>query len=262
VGMTQVSAFTADSLANHAVCMAAGVRDGLRTTQFYARDLANADGKMTRETQDAPWLSRVVSKGARATDRFMTWGARQLLALLLPSWRNLPSPFDARVIDEVTHAISKSSFTQNPRFNAYYFRAANHILERYTTGPSLVLEHRVDAARRALAADATAETDLSRFLAKAMIALVRHGAIARTGAAKAHHQFFASAEPNTAVFATASVALLFASEGKPSEAMDEDSFFEVTGALIGPRLPVLADLIAKADVSALASELVAMKGMY
>jgi hypothetical protein len=260
--MTQASAFTADSIANHAVCAAAGVRDGLRATQFYARDLANADGQVNQEARDAPWLSRVVGRAARATDRFMTWGARKLLALLLPSWRNLPSPFDARVISEVTRAISGSSFTQNPRFNAYFFRAANHILERYTSGPSLILEHRVDAARRALAADAVAETDLARFLAKGLIALVRHRAIARTGAAKQRHVFFASAEPNVAVFAIASVALLFASEGKPTENMDEEEFFDVTGALIGPRLPVLAGLIADGDTGALAAELMAIKAMY
>jgi hypothetical protein len=260
--MTQASVFAADTFAAHAVCAAAGVRDGLRATQFYARDLANADGQATRNKADVPWLSRVVGRAARSIDLFMTWGARQLLALLLPSWRNLPSPFDARVIDEVTHAISRSSFSQNPRFNAYFFRTANHILDRFTSGPSLVLEHRVDAARRSLIAETKSETDLPRFLAKAMIALVRHGAIARTGAANARHQFFATAEPNTAVFAVASVALLLASEGKPTEAMDEDEFFDVTGALIAPRLPHLADLIAKGDVTTLASELVAIKEMY
>ncbi len=260
--MSQATVFTANSLAAHLVCVGAGVRDGLRAAQFYARDLANADGRLKPELRQSPWLSRLVGWLARTTDAFMTWGAQKLLALLLPSWRNLPSPFDPAVIDEITHAIARNSFVHNPRFNAYYFRAANHIIERFCSGPSLVLEHRVDAARRCLATQANGTVELAQFLARTLIALARHGAIARTGNVKPGQGFFSSVEPNVAVFAIASVALLLASVGKPSEAMDEDEFFDVTGALIGPRLPQIALLIASGDGPKLAAELLAIRETY
>ncbi len=260
--MSQASVFTANSLAAHLVCAGAGVRDSLRAAQFYARDLANADGRQALQPRQAPWLSRLVGWMARTTDGFMTWGARKLLALLLPSWRNLPSPFDPAVINEVTHAIAHNSFIHNPRFNAYYFRAANHIIERFCDGPSLVLEHRVDAARRSLTAQTNHNGELAPFLSRTLIALARHGAVARTGNVKPGQGFFSAVDPNVAVFAIASVALLFASVGKPSEAMNEDEFFDVTGALIGPRLPQIAALVAAGDETKLANQLLAIREMY
>ncbi len=255
--MSQVSVLSHNSLAAHGVCMAAGVRDGLRATQFYARDLAHADGK-----QAAPFLSRLVGRLARLTDDFMTWGSRHLIALLLPSWRSMPSPFAPGVIHDVATAISRNSFRHNPRFNAYFFRAANHILERFCDQPNLVLEHRVDAARRHLAALDSGDANASEFLARTLIALARHGAVARTGDIKPGHQFFAAVDANVAVFAIAAVALLFAAEGKPSDAMDEDEFFEVTGALIGPRLPAIAAYVEASDEKGLARELNAIGAMY
>ena len=56
--------------------------------------------------------------------------------------------------------------------------------------------------------------------------------------------------------------LLFAEEGKPAESIDEDEFFSVTGALIGPRLKAIAALIARKDESGLAQELADIKSMY
>ena len=66
--MTSMSR-TADSLAAHAVCAAAGVRDGLRAAQFYVRDLSNADRFAKGEPGRAPFLSRAVAQGARLVDR-------------------------------------------------------------------------------------------------------------------------------------------------------------------------------------------------
>ncbi len=255
--MSQASVLSHDGLAAHAVCMAAGVRDGLRTTQFYARDLAKADGK-----DATPFLSRFVASLARVTDTFMTRGAKVLIALILPGWRNLPSPFAPSVINEVAAAINRNSFRNNPRFNAYFFRAANHILDRYCESPNLVLEHRVDAARRQLAAHDSKDENTAEFFAGTLIALARHGAIARSGRVKPGHQFFESVDANIAVFAIAAIALLFATEGRPTETMAEDEFFEVTGALIGPRLPKIAELIASGNTTGLAQELTAIKSMY
>jgi hypothetical protein len=255
--MSQSAFLSHNSLAAHAVCMAAGVRDSLRATQFYARDLARADGK-----QSAPFLSRMVASVARLTDTLMNRGARVLIAIFLPSWRNLPSPFSAGVINEVAAAINRNSFRNNPRFNAYFFRAANHILDHYCEGPNLVLEHRVDAARRHLASQEDASADVSQFLPRTLIALTRHGAIARNGQMKPGQQFFGSVDANVAVFAISCVALMLASEGKPTDAMDENEFFEVTGALIGPRLRAIADYVDASNVKALAAELASIRAMY
>jgi hypothetical protein len=260
--MTQISVFSADSVAAHMVCVAAGVRDSLRAAQFYARDLANADGKIKQDRQTQPFLSRLVGQIARLTDRFLTWGARTSIAILLPGWRTLPSPFAPGVIHDVAAAISENSFRYNPRFNAYFFRAANHILDRYCEPSALVLEHRVDAARRFLAGANDVEGNPPLFLARTLIALAGHGAIARVGRVRPGHQFFASVDPNVAVFAIACMALLFAAEGRPSDAMTEDEFFEVTGALIGPRLPGIAALVMAGDQTGLAQELSAIKTMY
>jgi hypothetical protein len=255
-----VSFRTADSLAAHAVCAAAGVRDGLRAAQFYARDLANADGALTLEPRAVPVLSRVVAWLARFTDAFMTKGAALLIRLLLPTWRNLPSPFSPGLAHEVATAIGRNSFTHNPLFNAYFFRAANHIIARYCEQPSLVLEHRVDAARRHLAAYSESDADPSRFLARTLIALVKHGAVARVGAS--HGGLYENTDPNVATFAVACVALMFAAEGRPSEIIDEDEFFEVTAALIGPRLERIGKLIAADDETGLAAELMGIKALY
>jgi hypothetical protein len=260
--MSHAAALSSGTLAAHAVCAAAGVRDGLRAAQFYARDLANADGQLKDQPRQSAWLSRLVGSLARSTDQFMTWGARKLLALLLPSWRNLPSPFAPGVLHEVANAICMNSFRNNPRFNAYFFRAAIQILERYCEAPALVLEHRVDAARRHLSALPQGDANPVDFLAQTLIALARHGGVARVGKVKPGHQFFASVDPNVAVFAIACVALMLATEGKPSDAMDEDEFFEVTGALIGPRLPAIAAQINAGDEAALAAELTSIKAMY
>ena len=45
---------------------------------------------------------------------------------------------------------ASDSLIHNPTFNAYFFRAAIHIAGRYSAPPWLILEHRVDAARRSL----------------------------------------------------------------------------------------------------------------
>jgi len=76
------------------------------------------------------------------------------------------------------------------------------------------------------------------------------------------NRFFTAVEPNVAVNAIACVALMFAEEGKPAEAINEDEFFSVTGALIGPRLCTIADHIARRDEAGLARELADIKSMY
>ena len=253
---------TIGGLAAHAVCAAAGVRDGLRAAQFYARDLSNADGWAKGEPRRAPFLSRLVAGMARLTDRVMTRGANVSIAILLPSWRNLPSPFTPGLMHEVATGIRENSLVHNPLFNAYFFRAAIHIVERYSSPPYLILEHRVDAARRNLALMPEIAATESEFLARILIALAEQGPVARIGHIAERHRFFGLVDPNIAVSAIACVALLFAEEGKPTEAIDEDKFFAVTGALIGPRLKEIEGLVARRDEPGLARALADIKSMY
>ena len=51
---------TANTLAAHAVCVAAGTRDGLRTAQFYVRDMSRADSGNGR--RNVAFLSALVAR--------------------------------------------------------------------------------------------------------------------------------------------------------------------------------------------------------
>jgi hypothetical protein len=260
--MNAISRPSGTPLAAHAVCAAAGVRDSLRAAQFYVRDLSNADRFAKDAPERAPFLSRVVAQGARLVDRLMSRGANVAIAVFLPSWRKLPSPFTPGLMHEVARGIREDSLIHNPVFNAYFFRAAIHIAGRYSTPPFLILEHRVDAARRnivPLADEARAE---NQFLARILIALVEQGPVARIGVIADRNRFFGLVEPNIAIFAIACVALMFAEEGKPTEVINEDEFFSVTGALIGPRLQTIAELVASRNEAGLARELADIKSMY
>ena len=73
--MTTLARSSGTPLAAHAVCAAAGARDGLRAAQFYIRDLSNADHAAKGEQRRAPLLSRAVAQGARLADRLMNRGA-------------------------------------------------------------------------------------------------------------------------------------------------------------------------------------------
>jgi hypothetical protein len=260
-------------LANHAVCAAAGVRDGLRITQFFVRDLAGAErwGRPAGEqesaeaTREFTYLSVLLSRVSRLADRLMTWSTNTAIALFVPDWRKLPSPFNHGMMTQVAEAIGSASFVANPLFNAYFYRAAIHILRRYRAPPFLVLEHRVDAARRMLASVAPAdpdETDVA-FLARALNALVATAPVARAGKINTTSTpLLDSVEPNVAVYATACVALLFAEEGRPAGEIDEDQFFAVVGALIASRLPAISAAVMKGDEAELMNELIDIKAMY
>lgn len=210
------------------------------------------------------FLAALVSRLARIADRLTTWSVNLSITLFAPEWRKLPSPFTHGIMNEVAAAIRADSFLVNPLFNAYFYRAAVHILRRYRTPPFLVLEHRVDAARRTLLADIGAGLDGSEpdFLAHAIMALVDVAPIARAGKARDASVIATGDDQNLTVYAIACVALLFAEQGKPAEELDEDQFFAIVGALIAPRLPAIAGLVAKRDIAGLAAELTEIRGMY
>lgn len=260
--MTSASRTETVPFAAHAVCAAAGLRDGLRAAQFYVRDLANADRFGEGRPERVPFLSRMVARWARLVDRLMSWGANVSIRLFLPSWRTLPSPFTPGLMHAVAKDIRDDSLIHNPTFNAYFFRAAIHIARRYSAPPYLILEHRVDAARRSLALKPDEVASENVMLARILIALVEQGAVARIGKVADRNRFFAQVEPNIAVFGIACVALMFAEDGRPLEAIDEDEFFQVTGALIGPRLQAIAERVDAKDEAGLAAELAAIKSMY
>jgi hypothetical protein len=257
--MTHASRST-QQFAASAVCMAASFRDILRAAQFYTRDMSQVDGLNDSERRAPTFLSSVVARMARLADGFMTWSANVAIKLLLPSWRKLPSPFTPGMMHEVADAIAKNSLVHNPLFNAYFFRAAIHITERFSAPPYLILEHRVDAARRQLAETPTVlESD---FLANTLVTLVEAAPVARVGKSKGNLRLFEEIEPNVAVYAIACVTLLFAEEGKPISIHDEDEFFAIVGALIQPRLSNISALIKAHDLNGLAKELADIKEMY
>jgi hypothetical protein len=269
-----------DTLASHAVCVAAGARDSVRTAQFFLRMLSRAEdwGHPLEAARHGSGgsvppsdirlggflLAALVSRLARIADRLTTWSVNLSIALFAPGWRKLPSPFTHGMMSEVARAIRADSFLVNPLFNAYFYRAAIHILRRYRTPPFLVLEHRVDAARRTLLAHIGAGLHGSEpdFLAHAIIALADVAPVARAGKPRGGSAIAESAEQNVAVYAIACVALLFAEQGKPAEELDEDQFFAVVGALISPRLPAITALVANRDVDGLAKELAEIQTMY
>jgi hypothetical protein len=94
------------------------------------------------------------------------------------------------------------------------------------------------------------------------VALVESAAIVRIGKSKGSLRPFETAAPNIAVFTIACVTLLFAEQGKPISIHDEDEFFAVVGALVLPRLKVIAKLIEARDVSGLAKQLDDIRDMY
>ena len=243
--------------ATHAVCIASSFRDVLRTTQFYIRDISYAGGLNSAVRSEPTLLSSVVAGVAGLADRVMTWSTQTAIRIFLPSWRQLPSPFTPGMIREVAEAIAENSLVHNPLFNAYFFRAAIHITARYSEPPFLILEHRVDAARRLLALEPGSD-----FLARALIALVEAAPIAKIGKPKGSMRPFDRVEPNVAVCTIACVTLLFAELGKPGAINDEDEFFAVVGALVLPRLRDLAERVEARDVAGLAKQLDDIRDMY
>jgi hypothetical protein len=254
---------SATSLTAHAVCMAAGVRDSLRTAQFYVRDLSQADGAERAGAHQATLLSKLVAAAARLADRSLSRAADLSVRLLVPKWRELPSPFAPGMRGEVIEAIRQDRLVLTSLFTAYFFRAAKHILASTTEGPFLVLEHRVDAARRLMAERDTGPGEApARVLAEALLHLVEADPIARSGAARPAFAFLARGDGNLAVMAAACVALLIAEDGKPIASLKEDDFFAIASALLSPRLAAMEAAVKARDVAALEGHLSAVGELY
>lgn len=245
------------NIISHLVCVAASVRDVFRVAQYYTRDMSQADNSNKSDRAAPTLLSKLVAKFARSVDGLMSWSSATAVRVFLPSWRKLPSPFTPGMLAEVSNAIAKNSIVHNSLFNLYFFRAAVHIVQRYAEPPYLILEHRVDSARRSLAREKK-----SNDIARILMTVVENAPIARVGQSRGAVRIFENNEPNVAVFSIACVALLFAGEGKPSAIQNEDEFFAVVGALITPRLEKISSLIAAKDCDKLLAELNDIKAMY
>jgi hypothetical protein len=264
------------SLGSHAASMAANARDGLRAAHYFVQELATTDdptgqgGGNPRKRPtwllpaDAPTslITGFIAQNARIADKVMNWSSDAAAALLAPDWRVLPSPFNRNMMREIAAAITSQSFAANALFNAYFYRAGLHILGRYSKPPYLVLENRIDAARRALAAaEQPAASDVA-FMARALIALVRAAPVAEAGAIDPKSVLAKTKDPNVSIAAVACVALLFGDQGKPTDEIDEDKFFAIVGALILPRLATIEQLITRDDVKKLEAELASIKALY
>ncbi|WP_395022090.1 hypothetical protein [Dongia sp.] len=257
------------SLGAHAVSVAASARDGLRTAHYLVQELASADdpaapGEVAKRAAwllptDAPTalITGFIAQNARLAEKVMAT-SRDAATVLLP--RDIhPSPFDRSLMRDLAAATSGHSFTANAVFNAYFRRAALQLLQRYSKPPFLVLENRIDAARRMLGAAEQADAAL---MTGALIALVRAAPIAEAGAIDPKSVLSATRDPNVAILAIACAAALLGATGKPTPETDADRFFAITGALIAANLPALERALQRDDVRQLETELAAIKAMY
>ncbi len=241
-------------IVNHATCVAAGMRDGLRTAQFYARDMTGADGSRSGKPHNPTALSKAVALAARKFDGGLSRAADISVRMLNPRWRNLPSPFDTAARNRVISDLISKPASFNSEFTAYFFRATRHILERWTEPPTLVLEHRIKSVRRDLVidhADGTAPS--SAVLAQVLVRLIRVRPIAKVGKAKSPFQFLDEIDANIPVMAAASLALLLAQEGRPRETVDEDDFLGISGVLLASKTRDIEKAVDSNDTAALAA---------
>jgi hypothetical protein len=254
--------------------MAANARDGVRTARYLVRELAAADapGQESGGNRRKPpsWLlpaeapttllAGFIAQNARIADNVLSWSRDTATALLAPDRRAGPSPFTPGLLREM--AAVPMSTTGNALFNAYFYRAFLHILNRNGRSPFLVLENRVDAARRSLALSEPREATDVAFMARVLVALVRAAPIAEAGEIDPKSALSRTRDPNVGAAAIACVALLFGDQGRPIDDMDEDQFFAVVGALIEQRLVAIEQMIARDDVRQLEGALAAILALY
>ena len=246
---------------SHAICVATGVRDGMRTAHYYVRDLHHTN-EMKNNTA---WLSRYsaqpIKASAKVLDRALTRGGNLAISLLLPNWRKLPSPFAAETTSEIVNAIKQDRLFQSPLFNTYFFRSCKVLLAHWATPPNLVLEHQIDTARRTLATAPTS-LDQTTLLAKVLIALMDSAPIARHGAVRPGNYHIGPANIELAVCASACLALLLAQRGSEINGIGDKEFLSIVGALIAPRLDAIKKACLARDLGQLTTEFEAICDLY
>lgn len=250
-----------NNLANHASCIAAGLRDGLRTAQFYARDMKGAAS--SKLNYQPTFLSKAVAQVAGGFDTGISCASDLSVQLIRPTWRQLPSPFDSTVLERVIGTSSSNEISLDFDFTSYFFRASRHILGRWTAPPTLVLEHRIEAVRRKLQMEvAVSKKPVASVLAVVLMRLVAARPIARIGQPYPRYNFVSAFDPNIAVMAAACVALILGLEGKPMAEVDEDDLLDIAGILVSAKLNEMARAIDTEDQSKLSAIFDSIKSQY
>ena len=248
-----VEDYSMSQFAQHAACMAAGLRDGLRTAHFYARDMTKADGGMVVKDKQPSMLSRAVATLARTVDDGMSRAADFSLKTFSPQWRDLPSPFDLAVREQLALALIKTQVTLSSEFTLYFFRVARLELGQWVEKPHLVLEHRIEAVRRNFQPRARDfKEPMPEVLAQLLIALVEARPIARAGILKPGLEFLNHVDLNVAVFASACLALLLATRGKPGSKIDDGEFLVIVAQLMHTRLQDIGKEVEKRNSKSIA----------
>lgn len=251
-----------NALAKHTNCVAAAIRDSLRATQFYARDLTGADGSRSALPHTSTALSKTVAVLARQVDRGLTKAANVSVRLVYPKWRALPSPFNDETRAQVLSGIASFDRTLAPEFTSYFFRAARHILATWTDGPTLILEHRIEAVRRTLAFDKAAKESMTALVAQILVALIKARPIAKHGTPKKAVRVLDGIDANIPVMAAAALALLLAQEGRPPVEVTEGDFLAIAGLLLAPNLPALKQAVESNDYEAVTKILESVASHY
>jgi hypothetical protein len=261
-------------LGSRAVSVAANARDGLRTAHFLVQDLATADAPVSQGefSRRAAWLlppdaptsliTGFIAQNARIADKVMNWSSGAAAALLAPDRRSLPSPFSRNLMREIAATVGGHGFPATALFNAYFYQAMVQILDRHGRPPFLILESRIDAARRATGSVERPGASDVAFMTRVLIALVRAAPVVEAGSMDPKSVLARTRDLNVSVAAVAGMALLLGAQGKPTAGTDENRFFGIVGALIAPRLATIERLIADNDVRGLEAELAAIQAMY
>ncbi len=248
-------------ISTHAICVASGLRDGMRTAHYYVRDLHRRNAQAGTLAHASIYPIKSMKSSARVLDTALTRGGNAFISLFAPNWRRLPSPFAPETTAEVLNAIRERSLFQSQMFNIYFFRSCKVLLAHWADPPNLVLEHRIDIARRNLA-EASVSENQTTLMARILMSLVEAMPIAKHGALKPESNHFKSNDIAIAVCASSCIALLLAQRGSAVGGIDDKGFLSVVGALIAPRLEAIDKACKARDLNQLTLEFSAVSELY
>ena len=250
-----------DHFSTHAICVASSLRDSMRTAHYYVRDLHGRSGQTGGVASASINPIKSVKSSARALDIALTRGGNAVISLLAPNWRRLPSPFAPETTDEVLNAIRESRLFHSQMFNIYFFRSCKVLLSHWADPPNLVLENRIDIARRRLA-EMPASDSQTTLMASVLVCLMEAEPIAKHGALKSETSQFSSKDIGLAVCASSCLALLLAQRGSVAGSIDDKGFLSIVGALIAPRLNAIDRAWRARDLDQLTLEFGAVCELY
>lgn len=233
----------------------------MRMAHYYVRDLHGKSGKMKAAAHVSINPIDTVRSSARFLDLALTRGGNAVISVLAPNWRRLPSPFAPETTDEVLNAIRESRLFHSQMFNIYFFRSCKVLLSHWAEPPNLVLEHRIDIARRLLA-ELPLSSSKTTLMASVLVSLMEAGPIAKHGPLKPAASQFGSEDIGLAVCASSCLALLLAQRGSIAGVTDDTKFLTIVGALIAPRLGAIGRACRARDLDQLTLEFGAVCELY